>query len=101
MIDVEPARLLADLLRETGEAHHEAFIESDGVDPEWPLWYADHLHDRLPDLIGTGLTKSKLVWLLVEADRQRTADAPESDWPSYYADFFLEAARTGERTSPA
>ena len=26
---------LADLLTETGQHHHRAFIDSDGVDPEW------------------------------------------------------------------
>ncbi len=34
---------LADLFRETGSKHHAAFIEADGVDPEWALWYSSYL----------------------------------------------------------
>jgi hypothetical protein len=33
---------LADLLNETAEAHHKAFAATDGVDDEWPIWYADY-----------------------------------------------------------
>jgi hypothetical protein len=29
--------------REVREAHHQAYIETDSADPEWPLWYAEHL----------------------------------------------------------
>ena len=32
---------IAELLALTGKTHHAAFIEVDGDDPEWPLWYAD------------------------------------------------------------
>ena len=31
---------LAELLVETGHHHHQAYADSDGVDPEWALWYA-------------------------------------------------------------
>ena len=34
---------LEGLFREVGEAHHQAYIETDGADPEWPLWYAEYL----------------------------------------------------------
>ena len=37
------------LFREVGEAHHQVHIETDGADPEWPLWYADYLRERLGD----------------------------------------------------
>jgi hypothetical protein len=38
---------LADLLNETAEAHHKAFAATDGVDDEWPIWYADYLVDKM------------------------------------------------------
>jgi hypothetical protein len=49
------------LFREVGEAHHQVHIETDGADPEWPLWYADYLRERLGGLhffklLGNGLT---------------------------------------------
>ena len=45
MVDKKLAQQLEELLRETGEAHHQAYIETDGADPEWPLWYADYLRE--------------------------------------------------------
>ncbi len=36
------------------------YIDTDGFDPEWPLYYADHLLGRLNELLGAKLTKSEL-----------------------------------------
>ena len=47
MTEEDLARQLEELFREVGEAHHQAYIETDGDDPEWPLWYADYLRDKL------------------------------------------------------
>ena len=44
---------LAELLLETGHHHHQAYVSSDGVDPEWALWYADYLQTRLWDGAGS------------------------------------------------
>lgn len=44
---------LADLLMATGKGHHHAFMETDGFDPEWPLWYSKQLKDSLPRMLGT------------------------------------------------
>ena len=38
---------LANLLNETTEAHHKAFAATEGEDPDWPLWYADYLLEKL------------------------------------------------------
>jgi hypothetical protein len=46
MTETDLAGQLEELFRETGEAHHQAYIETDGADPEWPLWYADYLRER-------------------------------------------------------
>lgn len=43
----ELERHLAKLFQEAGKAHHEAFATTDGVDPEWPIWYADYLVEPL------------------------------------------------------
>jgi len=48
---------LAALFKETGDAHHEAFLETDGEDPEWPLWYAKYLQDRLTPFLAAPLTR--------------------------------------------
>ena len=79
---------LIDSFKETGEAHHQAFIETDGHDPEWPSWYAHHLHEKLATLLDATFTKSELIYLIVKADREQAMEAPGSDWPTYYAAFF-------------
>lgn len=79
---------LETLFRELGEKHHEAFRDTDGVDPEWPLWYADWLMDRLPALLDAELTKSELVYLMVHLSRKQPQEGPDMPWTRYYARFF-------------
>ena len=83
------AQRLADLFMETGHAHHQAFIEVDGNDPEWPLWYAEHLHEPLGEHLDAELTKSELVYLLTLADKEQKLQAPGAKWPRYFARFFI------------
>jgi hypothetical protein len=79
---------LAALFRETGRAHHQAFIQTAGEDPEWPLWYADYLQEKLGKLLSAKFTKSELIYLLVTAAGEQTLNAPGADWAQYYARFF-------------
>lgn len=81
---------LVDLLQESAHAHHQAFIETDGVDPESPLFYADYLHKKLAKLLNTTFTKSELVYLIVLLEKERASKAPKGDWIQYYADFFTQ-----------
>jgi len=83
-------KFLADLFRECGEAHRRTFRDRDGDDPEWPLWYADFLMERLTKRLKAKFTKSELVYLLVAADREQEFRAPGADWPGYYAKFFYD-----------
>jgi hypothetical protein len=78
------------LFREAGKAHHEAFIKTDGTDPEWPLWYAGYLLNKLGKLLNAKFTKSELIYLIVSADKEMSLMAPGADWPSYYANFFVD-----------
>lgn len=78
------------LFRETGIAHHKAFLPTEGVDPEWPLWYADYLFDKLGKFLNAKFTKSELIYLIVSADKEMSLMAPGADWPSYYANFFVD-----------
>jgi hypothetical protein len=78
------------LFQETREAHHEAFDEVDGADPDWPMWYAERMHRRLGTLLRADFTQSELVYLLVLADRERATRAPGAEWTEFYARFFLE-----------
>jgi hypothetical protein len=80
---------LAALLRETGRAHHQAYSRTNGEDPEWPLWYAGYLLERIAPLFDTPFTRSELVYLLVAAEREQATRDPGADWSEFYAKFFL------------
>jgi hypothetical protein len=80
---------LADLLNETGEAHHKAFASTDGVDDEWPIWYADYLLDKMRIMFNSKFTKSELIYILVSAEKENGLIAPGAYWPSFYAKFIV------------
>ena len=73
------------LLDEAAVAHHEAYIETDGADPEWPLWYASYLVNRLSkNAMFTG-TRSELVYWLVRLDREYAEADSAIPWARFYA----------------
>jgi hypothetical protein len=81
---------IADLLHQTAEDHHVAFKETDGVDPDWSIWYADHLLKKgFDSLLDANLLKSDLIYLLVLVDKKQMSEAPGSHWEFFYADFFV------------
>ncbi|MGB5697047.1 MAG: glutaredoxin [Polyangiales bacterium] len=90
MADRSPVEALAALLEETGRAHHRAFEATDGADPDWALWYADHLQQRIRKILGTDRTKTELVVALVDAESEHQARFPHEPWPHFYAKFFCE-----------
>ncbi len=88
---------LAALFKQTGEAHHEAFAATDGEDPDWAIWYADYLHDRLVPFLAAPITRSRIVFCLVAtADEHETAD-PGAPWTEFYARRILECLGPAER----
>ena len=81
---------LSNLFKDAGRAHHAAFIDTDGEDPEWPLWYADHLRKPLGEALDTSFYKSQLIYCLMNADFEHAARAPDTDWADFYASEFIE-----------
>jgi hypothetical protein len=79
---------LEELFREVSEAHYQAYIETDGADPEWPLWYAEHCRERLGAELDAAFTKSELVYMLVLVANEQPLRAPGATWSKYYAKFF-------------
>ena len=63
--EVEITRLL-DL---TGHAHHRAFIDTDGHDPDWPIWYADYSIHQIRPLLAGELSKSEYIYALVHLSK--------------------------------
>jgi len=87
---------LVDLFREAGHAHHEAFVATDGDDPDWPIWYADYLQEPFAERLDMNFYKSQLIYCLMNANFEHQARAPESDWSEYYADQLLERCAPSE-----
>lgn len=87
--DVKDA--LAALFHQTAEDHHVAYKETDGVDPDWSIWYAGHLLEQGFDrMLDASILKSDLIYLLVTVDKEQMSQAPGGRWERYYADFFIQ-----------
>jgi len=78
------------LLDETIDAHHLAFEDVDGYDPEWPLWYAEYMQGKLIDSFGLSITKSELVYFLVDAEIKRSKMKTDKKWTQVYAELFID-----------
>lgn len=76
---------LASLLNETAEAHHKAFAATEGEDPDWPIWYADYLLEKMRLMLKAKFTKSELIYLLVVSEKESGVVAPGAYWPRFYA----------------
>ncbi len=94
MVDLSKEQQLEALLREAGDAHHKAYIEVDGADADWPIWYAEYLRDRLAELLEAQFSKSELVYLLISLDREVQRLAPGANWRAYYARVLVERYRS-------
>lgn len=78
---------LAALLQATGHHHHQSFRESDGIDPEWALWYAGFLQARAWDQFEKLPTRSALVHAFVDAEKAHAGST--EPWPEFYARHLL------------
>lgn len=81
----DPVVAIERLLVDAGQAHHEAFIDTDGADPEWPLWYATYLVERLRGASNFKGTRSELVYWLVRLDREYEEADSSIPWSRFYA----------------
>jgi NAD(P)H-hydrate epimerase len=75
--------------RTSGHHRHRAFEDSDGVDPEWPLWYAAWLQAHLWDRAGQVPTRSQLVHWLLSGERDHSQTDGTTPWPEFYAALIL------------
>jgi len=89
-MNIEKLESLAELFKETGRAHHEAFAATDGVDPDWPIWYADYLKEPFAERFDMIFHKSQLIYCLMDANFEHQARSPDSIWPEFYANEILE-----------
>ena len=58
---IDLTQQLAQLFHQTAEDHHVAYAATDGVDPDWSIWYAGHLLEKgIAKLLNANLLKSDL-----------------------------------------
>lgn len=81
---------LTELFVQTGKDHHQAFLATDGSDPDWALWYARHAKARLSELLEVDLVEQDLVCALVQAADEHGARAADRPWAPFYAELFTD-----------
>lgn len=81
---------LVQLFEQVAEAHHQAYLATDGAHPDWPIWYAEYLHEDLLRVLEAKFTVSELVYLLVGLDKEVAQHAPGANWHRYYAKALMD-----------
>ncbi len=89
-MDTELRDNIAELLMQTGHAHHKAFEATDGADPDWSIWYAEYSRDKFAERFGMDFHKSQLIYCLMNADFEHQARSPGAEWPQFYANEIVE-----------
>ncbi|MGF1507972.1 MAG: glutathione S-transferase N-terminal domain-containing protein [Myxococcota bacterium] len=90
---------LAMLFERTGHAHHEAYIQVDGADEDWAVWYAGYLQQPLSHRLGRAFTRTEIILFLTELDHEIRARRPDVDWRDAYAEALIERYRAREQES--
>jgi len=80
---------IVSLFKEAEQIHQKEFQTGIIEDPEWPLWFAEHMKERLEVNLNKHFTIGELVYLLTSAEKAHKKEAPEIDWASYCANFFI------------
>jgi glutaredoxin len=90
---------LARLLETTAAAHREAFAADDGVDPDWAIWYANHVRERGGELLPESLSRAALVKSFLELESEHAARGGDAAWPQFYAQTLVDrfVAEAGEQ----
>jgi NAD(P)H-hydrate epimerase len=88
---------LAGLLAQTAEAHHRAYMSTDGTDPEWAIWYSGYLQTLLGNELGRTITRSEIVYLLVKAQKEHESADTREAWTTYYSRLILTESHHPER----
>ncbi len=86
----DPKSEIKRALKAAEQAHHQAFLDQDGHDPDWPIWYADYLLTDLRRLLSAEPSQSELVYLLLSATYKQQADAPGQAWSEFTARFLVD-----------
>jgi hypothetical protein len=77
------------LFKEAEQKHRKEFQTGIIEDPEWPLWFAEHMKEKLEENLNKHFTIGELFYLLTSAEKAHKKNAPETDWAYYCANFFI------------
>lgn len=90
MPNMELRNAIFQLVKDMSEAHQKEFASSQGVDPDWPIWYAERMQQPLEKIADMHFSKSRLIYCLMNADYEHEARSPDTDWAEYTAERFIE-----------
>jgi len=76
------------LLEDAARAHHVAF--DDEPHPDWPWWYARHVREPMAAHVGFAPGVEEIRDWLIIADRRHQTEAPDRQWPEFFATVILE-----------
>ena len=71
-------------------------MEFGGPNPGWPEWYAAYVHPAIFEHVGFEPTVAEVADWLREADERHRAEAPNENWPRYYAQLILDQHAAAE-----
>ena len=89
-MDNQLKQQLMQVLEQTQGAHAAAFADVNGVDPDWPIWYANHMHQTVTEQLGMDVHKSQLIYCLMAAENEHQALAADRPWQEFYAEHLIE-----------
>lgn len=90
MTDPQLKPTLSQLFQAAENAHQAQFANVGRDDPDWAIWYADHLVGPLEQQAGMKFERSQLIYSLMNAELEHAARAPETDWADFFADEFIQ-----------
>ena len=80
----------------TAQAHHEA---TGGTNPEWALWYAEHVAGDINQVLGAAMEVGELAAWLEGADRRYREEPQEHSWPKAYAAWLMAEHESADQGS--
>ncbi len=84
------------LFRDAAAAHRAATSSPREQDPDWAIWYANHLQQPLQQEGSMDFVKSRLIYCLMNADNEYSAREPDASWEAFVADRFVECYAASE-----
>src|SRR6185369_15870683 len=80
------AATMTEVMHDAGEVHGIVHKIVNGDDADWASWYSDWLINLspLPDLLGFRPVRSELTYVLVQLDKDFTAQKPDQSWEEFY-----------------